>query len=136
MKRRNFLGFLGGAAVAGPSAAKAAVSQVGMAGLAPIGINLASGSGKYSGAVTQGIGATYSHVEYARSALKSMMSLTDAAKEHRKREHYFQGLDPDTASLRSLSLTSKIKLAKERSFEASERKQRSHLQGIIDGLWE
>ena len=134
MKRRNFLSFLGGAAVAGPTAARAAASTIGMADLAPLGVNML-GSGSM-GQAAVGAYDTYDHINYAKEGLKKLVGLSSIARERRKREHYFQGLDPDTASLRSISLTSKIKIAKERSFEAQERNQRSYFQGVIDGLWE
>lgn len=135
MKRRNFLGFLGGAAIAGPSAAKAAVSSVGMADLAPMGINMLGTSG-VGGAPTLAWGGSTDNIGYAKDGLKKLVGMTKAERERRKRNHYFQGLDPDTASLRSISLTSKIRLAKDRSFEASERDQKTYLQGVIDRIWE
>lgn len=136
MKRRNFLGFLGGAAVGGPSVAQSTLSSAGFADLAPAGIRLNQGIDHMSVVGAQSTTNAYDNIGWAKKRLDELYGLTAAAREHQKRNHYISQLDPDTASLRSVSLTSKIKIAKDRSFEIEQRRSATHLQGIIAKLWE
>ena len=129
MKRRAFLGFLGGAAVAGPQAAKSAAEMT-MADLRFPGI-AGNAMGSLGGRVASG-----PDIGWAKSQLAKLVGLGVKEREVKKMRYWSDGLSPDVAVLRSVSLPRKIAMSKDRQFEASLRNERGYLEGVIAGWWE
>lgn len=129
MKRRSFLGFLGGAAVAGPQAAKSA-AQMTMADLGTPGIAL-NASGFMGGGVSPA-----SQANWAVDALKRLTGMTALAREAKRRRHYVEGISPEVAVLRSVSLPRKIAMSRDIQFEKSLANERGYLNGVIEGWWD
>ena len=132
MKRRAFFGFLGGAAVAGPSVVKTAATMT------PADLNLgrlgiSAGLGGQPGLV--GSGTASGHTSWAKDRLKQISGLSKIEKEMLKRQAYFNDLDPQVASLRSVALVHRIRMSRDISFERSEEREKSYLQGVIEGWW-
>jgi len=137
MKRRAFLGFLGGVAVAGPQAAKSAAEMT-MADLNLPGIGLLGGSGGYGALASAGDSSvrSYNHVDWAKSSLKMLTGLKTPEIERKKLEYHVHQLDPNIAALRSVALVSKIRVSRDAQFAQSQHRERSYLEGIIAGWWE
>lgn len=140
MKRRGFLGFMGGAVAAGPSMAKAAVAQasVGMEALSIGGV----GSGilyppePYYGSVgIQSGGEDYDHGRWLTSELKRLSGMSDDERRDRFDRTQVHQLDSDLASMRSYSLSAKINIQRRRNFENGiDREQRDLKRGLADWL--
>lgn len=133
MKRRKFLGFLGGAAVAGPAAAQTAATAA-MSDLAIAG-NIAYGG---LGAPTMGmsISPEGGNHSWAKEQLKRLLGRSAVERSMRKQRHGIYSLDPHYAACRSISLVNKIRLSIEADFERNEARERTYYQGVIDRLWE
>ncbi len=132
MKRRNFLGFLGGAAVAGPGMAKAAASKMaedlalrhgssmlgGFNNLAPMGM----------GEVASGSGGSINAIVRANDMLRKIMGMTAAERAKHKARMHVGALDPDLANYRSLSIGARMDMQRERNLERHLNERR--------GMWE
>lgn len=127
MKRRAFLGFLGGAAVAGPQAAKSA-AQMTMADLRTPGVTLNAAGAMYAPVSTSN--------RWAADALKRLTGMTTIVREAKRRRHYVEGISPEVAVLRSVSLPRKIAMSRDIQFEKSLANERSYLNGVIEGWWD
>ncbi len=129
MKRRSFLGLLGGAAAAGPSNVANAVTpqalklrHLGIAGtLARVDEAEPSDAGR---------------VEHAKQRLKQLIGWGSEARAMRRRRYWLDGLEPDVAALRSVALSQKVRISRRIAFERDEATQQSYLEGVIAGLWE
>lgn len=115
MKRRGFLGFLGGAAVAGPSMVKNATAQTTLADMHPPGITMSGMSGISGPMESPGTDIAY---QAQRMARWNLLKLDPNWLARKKRERWIDGLDPDLASYRSFSLGAKIRAQRARNFEA------------------
>lgn len=136
MKRRGFLGLLGGAAVAGPSMAKQAVASMAE-------LSLPSGL-----AINGGLSTVASQLAYPTAPLKAWSPASEAAdlgqmlidlmgrKDHEQRaaKQYINGLDPDLAVNRSMALHAKMAIQRRREYWRSVETERSWLQQRIDQL--
>lgn len=138
MKRRSFFGVMGGAAVAGPAMAKEAVGRLstGMEGL-----SLGNGAGlvgEASGYATQAntflIPSAVDEAVNAKAILGKLVGITAAQRAKVKRETYVSILDPDLASYRSLSLSAKIDMQKERMVASRISERKTFWQRIADGI--
>src|SRR5690554_3619951 len=122
MKRRGFLSFLGGAAVAGPSMAKSAVSTgieglsvgnaAGLMQFAPqpsyYGDSLATSSGELPP----------SHPKHwVQRQLSDFMGATAEELREQRLRTRVHALDPDLATYRSYSLAAKMRIQRDRDFE-------------------
>lgn len=107
------MGFLGGAAVAGPSMAKQAVT--GLDAMVLTNIPLGPESPYEFG--PQAIGKEYDHATWLKKQIASITGLTDAERQERINERYVGQLDPDLAVNRSFSLAAKIRMQKERDHD-------------------
>ncbi len=140
MKRRAFLGFLGGAAVAGPTAAKSAadmaIADLAVADLAVGNVAFPSMGASLDGAAGGMNAATSSNIGWATERLRKLVGASDAEQRQKFRDFYVATLDPNIASCRSLSLTTRIRVSKRIQFDRQNEDRRTYLQGIIDGLWE
>ena len=132
MNRRGFFGLLGGAAVAGPSVAKSA-AEMGMADLAMPGVHLGGSYGDYS---KQAVCTEKNSSERAAKYLERLLGKSDDQIARETRETYVSALDPDVASLRSMTLASKIRLQKRVQYERNRQREIENYRGILAGLWE
>lgn len=132
MKRRNFLGFLGGAAVAAPAMAQSAAQSLTTAGL-PEGINTsllnyAAGS-SYPGNAPSG-------PDRAADALKALTRLGMRTQDQHafyRREVHVGGLDADLATFKSFSLSAKISIQRDRNYERELEHKKQTLQAVLSG---
>jgi len=126
MRRRGFMGFLGGGLVSAPSMAKAAVTQ------ASVGLEAMVLPGVVPGAVGgEGMPASPSRTNRSgRGSSKSDYGtfLTDQIKELAglsdddamdRLGAYFDRLDPDLAVNRSYSLSAKMRIMEKRTLESN-----------------
>lgn len=126
MKRRGVFGLLAGAAVAGPSMAKAAVADLGS-------LKVASAAGYGIEAATTGFGGgypigpsdEYNPLKWAQAAVQEFMGRSAAELLEARLETTVHALDPDIAGMVSISLDAKIRMMRDRLFE---RNQRQHLK--------
>lgn len=131
MKRRNFLGFMVGAAASGPSIAKSA-SQLSMADLNYAGISLGGGGG--SGELAKApcpSDVYYDEKSWAKKALSGLLGKTAKEIEKGRRETYVGGLEPDVAVLRSMTLTSKIRLQRKIYYDRQRMFEEERLRDMI-----
>jgi hypothetical protein len=137
MKRRQFLGFLGGAAVAGPKAAQAVAKET-----------LTKGS-LIGEAVSGGaVPGYYGEPQAASSSgdwkvsrikeLKAILAGKDPEAERREKQQRYYALENrDRAridSLRSVSFVNKMRLYTEGSFERNERIRRENMRWELADL--
>lgn len=131
MKRRGFLGFLGGAAVAGPGMVKNAAAQT-MADLHPSGIALSSSAGISNGPM-EAVPMNDITYQAERFARWNIARLNPEWLSRKRRERWVDGLDPDIASYRSISLGSKIRMQRNRNFETWLEGQDNWFERAISG---
>lgn len=130
MKRRAFLGFLGGAAAAGPSVAKQAASNLSLADLAVPYMGV-EGNSLVGEATKMGGGPK----EWAKQSLAQLVGKSAERIAIERRRHGIGGLDPEIASLRSVALHHKIEMSRSIAYERNQRNEKSWLQAQIDGLF-
>lgn len=129
MKRRGFLGLLGGAVAAGPAGVADAVTpqalklrHLGIAGtLARVDEASPSDAGR---------------ADWAKQRLKKLLGWGSEAREMRRRRYWLEGLEPDVAALRSVALSQKVRISRRIAFERDEAQQKTYLEGVIAGLWD
>lgn len=131
MKRRGFLGILGGAAVAGPSMAKAALttiadtSVVGLSGGVPV------PDWGAPGYASPGIPVSDSSWQIGR--LAKLIARTAEQHDWHRRRTAVQSLDPDLAVNRSMALHMKIAIQRDRNYARGLEYERSDLEAQIAG---
>lgn len=128
MKRRAFLGFLGGAAASGPAMAKAA-SEMTITDLS-VSPYISGGEVPYASV------ASKDDKIWAKSRLAHLLGKSAEQIAREKRDYCISSLDPDTASLRSVSLGGKIRMQKARSYEMNCKREEERYRGILAGLWD
>ena len=132
MKRRGFLGLMGGAAVAGPGMAKAAIEDTFIRGVAGGGVNgIIGGAGSLVG---QTFGGSGEH--WAVGQLKQWVGRTPQQHAFHMARHGVHQLDPDLAGYRSFALHRKISLQRERDYWREYNGQKNWLQALVDGWLE
>lgn len=129
MKRRNFLGLLGGAAVAGPQAAKAGVESLSLGGVVS---NYMPTTGYEAGTLAQ---SPQSEADYYKSRLKRILGRSAEQIDFDRRSYPVHTLDPDIASIRSISLRAKIQMTRNVEYERHQRREKTWLEGCIEGLF-
>lgn len=121
MKRRGFLGLLGGAAVAGPGMVKQAVAS------APIGIE-AMGLGAlqpnymeapYGSSIGLQAAGSYDHAKWLKDRIAEVVGISQEERARRMAQIQPSTLDPDLAVNRSMSLTFKVAEQKRRILQRS-----------------
>ena len=129
MKRRGVLSLLAGSAVAGPQMAKSAIAS-GMEGLSLSGVGMFGGSfGGYGVDPAQTLHSeNYDPTEWPRKELADFLGRSMEEKRRRRLEMHVNQLDPDIAVMNSLSLTTKVRMQRDRNFERSEAEQRGYLE--------
>lgn len=128
MKRRGFLGLIGGAAVAGPSMAKQAVASVGLDAMELPSMGSIGGVGSHYESQLPPNPNGENHHDWLVSALKSVTGMSDQERRERISSQHVTHLDPDLAVNRSFSLSFKIHEQKRRNFEAWRKGETSWLQ--------
>lgn len=136
MKRRGFLGFMGGAAVAGPQLAKAAVAEL-PSGLGNAVPGVIGGYGSLGQPIASGPDKAWKLKEIAN--LKRLISggLTDDEKEDRKRRRLYQQeriISQSVACLVSVSGTRKLEIYRDRMEQHNEKIQISEAKGRLHWL--
>lgn len=116
MKRRGFFGLMAGAAAAGPSMAKQAVTVAGNAmsldsiKLGGVGIQAA---GDYYDGGPVATQSDYDHAQYLKGELSKLLDpFSEESRRMVENVEVYQ-LDPDIASLRSLSLQTKVRMQRD-----------------------
>jgi hypothetical protein len=132
MKRRGFLGFLGGAAVAGPGMVKTAAAS--MSDMHLPGINaLATGSGISGGIETAGMPYDDPSHQIERMARWNLARLNPDWIRRKKQERWVDGLDPDLATYRSFSIGAKVRMQRERNFDRWVKGQTNWFERALSG---
>lgn len=130
MNRRSLLRFFGGAAVAGPAAvsqAAEASSKVSLSGLAVPKPHETFSLYTYNPRDPR---------EVAEEAIREEFEeIRQEVVERRRQRHSVNALDPNIASLRSVSLPNKIRMTRDIDFDRNRRRRRIDLEGIIAGWW-
>lgn len=120
MKRRGFLGFMGGAVVAGPSMAKQAAQTVGIEAMSLGSIapdyDLSAGSYGVSGGPAN---AEYDHGQWLKDRIAEVSGISNEERARRMASIHPSTLDPDLAVNRSMSLQFKVREQKRRILERS-----------------
>lgn len=120
--RRSFLGLFGAAAVAGPNAVKSANINVLLD--APV------------GGIVDGMSSSYpSDKGWAKNNLKKLLGKTAEQRQRELARTSVYQLDPNVASLRSVSLTGKMRFSKHIIYAREEEKQIFDMEGIINDWW-
>lgn len=129
MKRRGFLAFLGGGAIAGPSMVKAAAAQT-VADLSLPGVALGLGpQPPYGGAVA------VSELSWLDRNKRDLAMLLGRSMEWHKaemRKTHVSALDPDLAAMRAPSLSWKMRVQQERNYWREVEGRKSWFQSIIE----
>lgn len=126
MKRRGFLGFLGGAAVAAPAMAQQAATELSGLALPNVMPLMRSDSD------IENIASFSSDHRWEFEELSKLIGMTkeDHAREMKGREVTY--LDPDIHSWRSISLSAKIQMQRERNYWRWYHRRKGWLQSVID----
>lgn len=130
MNRRSILRLLGGAAAAGPAAvseAAEASSKLSLGGLAVP---------KPQETFSFKLYDSRDPREVAKNNLRAEFEeILPEVIERRRQRHSISALDPNVASLKSISLPNKIRMTRDIDFERSRERRRSDLEGAIAGWW-
>lgn len=134
IKRRGFLGLIGGAAVAGPSMAKQAVASVGLDSMALTALPHDFGPvGGYGS--TAAVGQEYDHARWLKDQIRSITGISEEERRERIASQHVSMLDPDLAANRSFSLSFKVQTQKRRNYERWEaREHRSLTRQLADHI--
>ena len=133
MKRRGFLGFMGGAAVAGPAMAKQAVAQsldaMRLGTVLPHGIG--GGMGLVGGTEAGVPPDHYDPLGWARKDLAQFLGKSASQLLKERLNTQVSHLDPDIAVMRSISLGTTIRMQRDRNFEQNRTRERGWLEERI-----
>jgi hypothetical protein len=136
MNRRGFLKFLPAAVIGGKQAAAEAAEKLAL-GNAPIGglglmdADSSLGGGSYA---ANCIGVSASSSEWA---IKDLRRLIDPAwLAERRDEIRVQALDPDLATMKSMSLGVRMQMQKDRLLARHVERERTRLEKIIAGIFD
>jgi hypothetical protein len=135
MKRRNFLGFLGGAAVAGPGMVKEAAAKVTSdlaLGQGLSGLNYVGGSPLPSyGVVAQS--GMIDQIIRAKTMLDKLAGMTAEQRAKHKARLHVGALDPDLASYHSLSIGARMDMQRERQLDRMINERRGMFEILATG---
>ena len=138
MKRRNFLGFLGGVAVGGKQVAAKAIESAAALSLPDIAIKtgvLASGSVGIGGPSIDPAYKAMRVKQIAKELMGFRKSKSKLIEEARLQMHDSPfRLEPDLHSLRSMSLTRKIHIQRDADLLRQINRQKSWLQRELEQL--
>lgn len=120
MERRSFLGFMGGAVASVPAMAKVAAQSLTMKDLTLPGV-VPKGLGwfnedppeEYSSlGIPQAVPGESRTKMWAWRSLRALKKMNPWTRAFRERSFRMDGLDPNTASLRSVALSQKIRISR------------------------
>lgn len=126
--RRGFLGFLAGAAVAGPGVVK----QTAAATMADLQLNGIAGTLAFDGIGHVDGGGEH----WAARELAKLVGRSAAQHAFHKRRMSVHALDPDLVGYRSFSLAAKINIQRERNYANSLEDNRDYLGARIAGWFD
>lgn len=120
MQRRSFLGFLGGAVASAPAMAKTALSNVEnlkFPGIVPKGLGWfnedpPTPAGGIGIPQSSPLGGPTPSTTWAWRNLRALKNMNPWTKKFRERSFRLEALDPNTASLRSVSLSQKMRISR------------------------
>jgi hypothetical protein len=130
VKRRSFLGALSAVAASPKAVAKAAAptfNDLSLPGIA------ASVFPPGDGVEASG---RMSRMDRAKADLNKLLGKSAERVRHERHNFYINGLDPDTAGLRSPSLGAKIRMTRRIQYEKREEREKGYLHGILSGWFE
>lgn len=128
MKRRGFLAFLGGGAIAGPSMVKAAATQT-VADLAIPGVGIGLGPQMPVGGP---ISDEMSWLDRNKRDLVTLLGRSMDWHRAEMRKTEVRSLDPDLAAMRATSLSWKMRQQQERNYWRELDGRKSWLQRVIE----
>jgi len=130
MKRRGFLGFMGGV-IAAPKALPKGIEAASMKALEIPG--LAMGVER---AIPMGVGVeASSKIGWASERLKKLVGLAKNEEEWKIRTFWINGLDEDTAVLKSMSIGSKMRRSRRIQYFRSKQQNETLFRGIMEGIF-
>lgn len=132
MKRRGFLGLMGGALAAGPSMAKEAVTQT-MADLSVPGVGIPYGMGGMPPGA-QNAADPYNEREHLQGQLRKLLGKSAAEKLREKKTMGVNMLDPDLAAMRSFSLSARMRIQQDRNYERMLEQERGWIERRLADL--
>ncbi len=124
MKRRSFLGAMGGAIAAGPKAVKASAADY-------LSIPVAGGVHPFPPRAAMG----GDRVAQAKSELKEFLSKTNEQRDAEKSRFDIERFTANAHALRSANLQTKLAISRRELFDKAERDRENTLRGIISGWW-
>lgn len=128
MKRRGFLGFIGGAAVAAPSMAKQAVAAtLGDRALGYV-------SGGFGGIPSETLSLDGPQQPDMAEQLAKLVGRTMAQHREEIAKVHVHQFDPDIAEYRAVRLQSKIAMQRERDYWRQLEREKNWLQRVVKGL--
>jgi hypothetical protein len=136
MNRRGFLKFLPAAVIGGKQAAAEAAEKLAL-GAGPIGgLGLMDAAGSLSGGsyTANYIGSSVQNTDWAINDLRRL--LDPAWLAERRDEIRVQALDPDLASMKSMSLGVRMQIQKDRLLARYVERERTRLEKIIAGVFD
>ncbi len=138
MNRRKILGFLGGAAVAGPSMAKAAAVQgidaLSLGGIGQAGTIISGGYGVANPAGSGPVDGDYNPLAWARKDLARFLGKTTEQLLREKNGIQVMALDPDLAAMRAISLDAKVRIQRDRIHKRNQEQERDWIEQRINDL--
>ena len=137
MKRRGFLGFLAGGAVAAPAMAQHAVNSIGQASIGiPVDAGMLGGFASQATGYAKEAYDTFSPKDHARTSLLKLVGKSAELIAYEKRQQHVYQIDADIAGMRSLAMHAKIRMQRERNWQAQQNSQKDYLSRVIDGWFD
>lgn len=129
MKRRSFLGALSAVAASPKAVAKAAAPTIDSLQLTGIAASMFhDAEGIATGRMTR--------IERAKLDLDKLLGKSAERIRHERQNFFINGLDPDTAGLRSPSLGAKIRMSRRIQYEKREASAKGYLHGVLSGWFD
>jgi hypothetical protein len=127
--RRKFLGLFGGAVAAGPAVVRDTAGFI-PEHMAINGIGVIPDAGEAVAFSGDGLSKGW-----AKDALKKFLARTPEEIARIKRNTNVYSLPPDVYALRSVSIGTKIRMAREVTFRKNEEDRKGYLDGVLKGWW-
>lgn len=135
LSRRGLFGAIAGAAVAGPSVAQHAINSMtldsSMAGLAIPSSPYSEGYGGIGGVIAEKL---KDERTYYVDRLARMVGMTVGDHRDSMADIHISAIEPDLASMRSISLDSKIRIQRERTYWRQFNREKWELQRSLERL--